>query len=203
GLDDVLHHLVRVAPERIELEPGLLDHRPELAVRRDAHAVTLREATADGNEGLNVAARAHHHDHDGHGRGRRRFGGRAGSGLDLAGVRGKPGGSVSEAARGVVEVDLERAPRSRRDGRDPAHRRRTQASTVEAPSQERGGEGIHETLFPGFSHLAAPSASRAPAERSAAQGRRMPRGAGGAPPWLRPPSTKTRPRTPSSSWFVY
>src|SRR5215470_14541747 len=87
-------------------------------------------------------------------------------GFDLAGVRGEPGGSVGEAARGVVEVDLERAPRSRRDGRDPAHRRRTQASTVEPPSQERGGEGIHEALFLGFSHFVAPSASRAPAERS-------------------------------------
>src|SRR5499427_4952879 len=65
-----------------------------------------------------------------------------------------------EGARGVVEVDFERAPRSRRDSRDPAHRRRTQAATVEPPSQERGGEGIHEALFLGFSHLVVLSGSQ-------------------------------------------
>ena len=39
GLHHVLDQRVRIAGERIELEPGLLDQRTELAVRRDAHAV--------------------------------------------------------------------------------------------------------------------------------------------------------------------
>ena len=38
---------MRIAAQRIELEPGLLDHRTELVMRRDAHAMSLREPAAD------------------------------------------------------------------------------------------------------------------------------------------------------------
>src|SRR4030095_273675 len=46
SLDDVFHHLVGIAPERIELQSRPLDHGPELAVGPDSHAVPLRPPAA-------------------------------------------------------------------------------------------------------------------------------------------------------------
>src|SRR4030095_8316650 len=56
-LDHVLHELVGIARERIEFQPGTLDHGPELAMRSDAHAVPLRQPATDRNYGLEVPAR--------------------------------------------------------------------------------------------------------------------------------------------------
>ncbi len=79
------------------------------------------------------------------------------SGHDLVGVGREPGGNVGEAARGVVEVDLQGATGRRRNSLDSAHRGSPQSPTVEPPTQERGGDRVHETLLFGFSHLAVPS----------------------------------------------
>jgi hypothetical protein len=66
---------------------------------------------------------------------------------------------VGEAARGVVEVDLQGTIGPGRDGLDSAHGRGTQAPTVEPPLQERGGDRVYEALLFWFTHLAASSSS--------------------------------------------
>jgi hypothetical protein len=105
GLHDVLHQRMRVAAERIELEPGALDHRAKLTVGCDAHAVPLRQSAGDRDERLNVAARADDHDDDGQGRhvGRLVRGGR---GRELAGMGGEPRRYMGKGLRGGIEVHL-------------------------------------------------------------------------------------------------
>ena len=117
---------MRITAERIELEPGMLDHGPELAVGRDAHAVPLRQPLADRDERLDVAARAHDHDDDGQGR-HVEWLVRGGGGRDLVGVSGQPRGDMGEAIGGVIEVHLQTPPDPRREGLEPAHRSSPQA----------------------------------------------------------------------------
>src|SRR5713101_8158621 len=121
---------MRIAAERIELEPGMLDQGPELAVGRDAHAVLLRQPAADGDERLDVAARADDHDDDGQGRhGWWRLV-RGGGARDLAGMGGQPRREMGEAIGGVIEVDLQTPPGPGRDWLEPAHRGGPQAPVV-------------------------------------------------------------------------
>ena len=64
GLHHVVHQIAWITGQRIELEPGLLDERTEVAMGRDAHAMPLRQPAADGDERLHVAPRADDHDDD-------------------------------------------------------------------------------------------------------------------------------------------
>jgi hypothetical protein len=66
---------------------------------------------------------------------------------------------VGEAARGVVEVDLQGTIGPGRDGPDPAHGRGTEPPTEEPPPQECGGDRVYEALLFWFTHLAASSSS--------------------------------------------
>ena len=151
-LDDVFHHLVRIARERIELQAGPLDHGTELAVRRDAHAVPFREAATDRNEGLDVAARADDHDHDGQWRHAWWLGRRGGGGREPLGVRRHPGRGVSEATGGVIEVHLQPVARAVRDGLEPAQGGHAQAAAVQPATQEGGGHRVKEARALAFAH---------------------------------------------------
>jgi hypothetical protein len=151
GFDDVLHQRMRIAAEGIELEPGMLDHGPELAVGRDAHAVPLRQPAADRDERLDVAARADDHDDDGQGRHGWRLV-RGGGGRERAGVCGEPRRDMSEAIGGVIEVHPHTRAGPGRDGLEPAHGSGPQAPVVEPPPQEGRGRRVEEAPSPVLTH---------------------------------------------------
>jgi hypothetical protein len=102
GLDDVLHQLMRIAAERIELEAGLLDQGPELGMGRDAHAVPLRKPASDRDERLDIAAGPDEHDDDRQGWHVGRIIRGGGRHPDLADLGGQPRREMGKALGGVI-----------------------------------------------------------------------------------------------------
>jgi len=144
---------VRIARERVELQTGPLDHRSELPVSRNAHAVPLSQPATDWNEWLNVAARPDGHDDDRQrGNARGLAGGRMRGG-EFADMGREPRRGMGKALGGMIEIDLQGA-RAGRDPLDRSYRSGTQASTVKPPAQERSGNGVCKALLPELTHLA-------------------------------------------------
>jgi len=147
GLDHVVDQLMRIAAQRVELELCLLDHRTELVMRGDAHAMALREPAADGEEGLDVAARSDDHDDDRHARHRRRVTGRQRR-IELPRVGRDPRRGVRKDLRRLVEVHVQ-AMHARRDQLETAHRRCAHTAIVQPAPEEGFARSVEEAaLFP-------------------------------------------------------